>query len=121
MLVQHSHGAPRRKCHASEHPTILCCKSTIPLTNLPLLLLLIVMQGESLADTLRTLESYFDAVVIRHATADMSEVAQNCTKPVLNAGDGLGEHPTQALLDVFTIREELGTVNGIFLILFYFI
>ena len=55
---------------------------------------------------------YFDAVVIRHATADMAEVALNCTRPVLNAGDGLGEHPCQALLDVFTIREELGTVNG---------
>jgi len=72
-----------------------------------------VVKGETLADTLKTLESYFDAVVIRHATADMSEVAQYCTKPVLNAGDGLGEHPTQALLDVFTIREELGTVNGL--------
>jgi aspartate carbamoyltransferase catalytic subunit len=42
----------------------------------------------------------------------MSEVAEYCTKPVLNAGDGHGEHPTQALLDIFTIREELGTVNG---------
>lgn len=63
---------------------------------------------------MHTLESYFDAVVIRHASADMSEVAKTCTKPVLNAGDGLGEHPTQALLDVFTIREELGTVNGTF-------
>lgn len=73
---------------------------------------LIINQGETLQDTLHTLESYFDAVVIRHASADMSEVAKYCTKPVLNAGDGLGEHPTQALLDVFTIREELGTVNG---------
>ena len=36
-----------------------------------------------------------------------------CGKPVINAGDGIGEHPTQALLDVFTIREEIGTVNGI--------
>lgn len=38
--------------------------------------------------------------------------AQLCRKPVINAGDGVGEHPTQALLDVFTIREEIGTVNG---------
>ena len=39
--------------------------------------------------------------------------AQHCNKPVINAGDGVGEHPTQALLDVFTIREEIGTVNGL--------
>lgn len=38
--------------------------------------------------------------------------ARHCRKPVINAGDGVGEHPTQALLDIFTIREELGTVNG---------
>lgn len=38
--------------------------------------------------------------------------SRQCRKPVINAGDGVGEHPTQALLDVFTIREELGTVNG---------
>lgn len=38
--------------------------------------------------------------------------ATHCRKPVINAGDGVGEHPTQALLDIFTIREELGTVNG---------
>ena len=36
-----------------------------------------------------------------------------CQKPVINGGDGIGEHPTQALLDVFTIREEIGTVNGL--------
>lgn len=42
-----------------------------------------------------------------------SQIASShCRKPVINAGDGVGEHPTQALLDVFTIREELGTVNG---------
>ena len=41
----------------------------------------------------------------------MKEVAEHCRKPVINAGDGVGEHPTQALLDVFTIREEIGTVN----------
>lgn len=39
--------------------------------------------------------------------------AKVSSKPVINAGDGIGEHPTQALLDVFTIREEIGTVNGI--------
>ena len=39
--------------------------------------------------------------------------ARHSRKPVINAGDGIGEHPTQALLDVFTIREEIGTVNGL--------
>jgi aspartate carbamoyltransferase len=72
-----------------------------------------VVKGESLSDTIRTLESYFDAVVIRHSGAVMSEVAEYCQKPIINAGDGVGEHPTQALLDIFTIREELGTVNGL--------
>ena len=41
-----------------------------------------------------------------------------CRRPIINAGDGVGEHPTQALLDVFTIREEFGTVNGITVCLF---
>ncbi|CAN8005822.1 unnamed protein product, partial [Ixodes pacificus] len=39
--------------------------------------------------------------------------AKHCRKPVINAGDGVGEHPTQALLDIYTIREEIGTVNGL--------
>lgn len=44
----------------------------------------------------------------------MLQLAANyCRKPLINAGDGIGEHPTQALLDVFTIREEIGTVNGL--------
>ncbi|XP_023226465.1 uncharacterized protein LOC111627132 [Centruroides sculpturatus] len=45
------------------------------------------------------------------------KVANVCQKPVINAGDGTGEHPTQALLDVFTIREEIGTVNGLIITL----
>jgi carbamoyl-phosphate synthase/aspartate carbamoyltransferase/dihydroorotase len=40
-------------------------------------------------------------------------VANVCRKPLINAGNGVGEHPTQALLDIFTIREEIGTVNGL--------
>lgn len=43
----------------------------------------------------------------------MQRASQRCRKPLINAGDGVGEHPTQALLDVFTIREEIGTVNGL--------
>lgn len=48
----------------------------------------------------------------------VKSAAKLCRKPVINAGDGVGEHPTQALLDVFTIREELGTVNGMTVISF---
>ncbi|KAH6904964.1 aspartate carbamoyltransferase [Coprinopsis sp. MPI-PUGE-AT-0042] len=72
-----------------------------------------VQKGESLADTVRTLACYGDAIVIRHPDVGSAQVAAKYSPvPVINAGDGIGEHPTQALLDVFTIRSELGTVNG---------
>uniref|UniRef100_A0A3Q2T4G5 Multifunctional protein CAD n=1 Tax=Fundulus heteroclitus TaxID=8078 RepID=A0A3Q2T4G5_FUNHE len=70
-------------------------------------------KGESLADSVQTMCCYADVVVLRHPTPGAVETAsRHCRKPVINAGDGVGEHPTQALLDIFTIREELGTVNG---------
>ncbi|XP_019738270.1 multifunctional protein CAD isoform X1 [Hippocampus comes] len=70
-------------------------------------------KGESLADSVQTMSCYADVLVLRHPTPGAVEsVSRHCRKPVINAGDGVGEHPTQALLDVFTIREELGTVNG---------
>lgn len=47
-----------------------------------------------------------------HGFLSSQLAAKHCRRPVINAGDGVGEHPTQALLDIFTIREELGTVNG---------
>jgi Aspartate carbamoyltransferase, catalytic chain len=47
------------------------------------------------------------------ASVMLQRAANYCRKPLINAGDGIGEHPTQALLDVFTIREEIGTVNGL--------
>ncbi|PWN91267.1 putative URA2-multifunctional pyrimidine biosynthesis protein [Acaromyces ingoldii] len=73
-----------------------------------------VVKGETLADTVRTLGCYGDAVVLRHpAKGSAQEAAKFSPVPILNAGDGIGEHPTQALLDVFTIREELGTVSGL--------
>jgi len=63
---------------------------------------------ESLEDTIRCLECYVDAIVLRHPeTGSVPKVVQATTKPVLNAGDGIGEHPTQALLDSFTIWDEL--------------
>src|SRR3990172_8910212 len=68
-----------------------------------------VTKGESLTDTVRTLECYADVIVLRHPeTGSAAIAAKAARKPVINAGDGIGEHPTQALLDAFTIREELG-------------
>ncbi|KAG7214320.1 hypothetical protein INR49_004459 [Caranx melampygus] len=68
-------------------------------------------KGESLADSVQTMSGYADVLVLRHPVPGAT-ASRHCRKPVINAGDGVGEHPTQALLDVFTIREELGTVNG---------
>jgi aspartate carbamoyltransferase len=68
-----------------------------------------VTKGESLTDTVRTLECYADVIVLRHPeTGSAAIAAKAARKPVINAGDGTGEHPTQALLDTFTIFEELG-------------
>ncbi|KAL7574961.1 hypothetical protein ACA910_010780 [Epithemia clementina (nom. ined.)] len=65
-------------------------------------------KGESLEDTIRCLECYTDVTVLRHPTqGQVGHVIAQAQKPVLNAGDGVGEHPTQALLDVFTIHDEL--------------
>jgi aspartate carbamoyltransferase len=73
-----------------------------------------VTKGESLPDTVRTLEAYADVIVLRHPEVGSSALAARyARKPVINAGDGVGEHPTQALLDLFTIREELGEVDGL--------
>ena len=73
-----------------------------------------VTKGESLPDTIRTLESYADVIVLRHPDVGASEVAaEYARKPIINAGDGVGEHPTQALLDLYTIRAELGRIDGL--------
>ena len=73
-----------------------------------------VAKGESLPDTVRTLACYSDVVVIRHPEVGSAALAaQYADKPVINAGDGVGEHPTQALLDTFTIREELGRLDNL--------
>ncbi|KAI9498172.1 hypothetical protein BDB00DRAFT_867822 [Zychaea mexicana] len=73
-----------------------------------------VQKGESLADTVRTLGCYGDVIILRHPQPGSAQLAAKYSKvPIINAGDGIGEHPTQAFLDVFTIREELGTVNGL--------
>jgi aspartate carbamoyltransferase len=73
-----------------------------------------VSKGESLPDTVRTLECYADVIVLRHPEVGASALAaEYAQKPIINAGDGIGEHPTQALLDLFTIVEELGDVDGL--------
>jgi aspartate carbamoyltransferase catalytic subunit len=73
-----------------------------------------VSKGESLPDTVRTLEAYADVIVLRHPEVGSAELAAKyARKPIINAGDGIGEHPTQALLDLFTIQEEMGRVDGL--------
>lgn len=73
-----------------------------------------VSKGESLPDTIRTLEQYADVIVLRHPQIGSSQVAADyASVPVINAGDGAGEHPTQALLDLFTVQEELGRIDGL--------
>jgi carbamoyl-phosphate synthase/aspartate carbamoyltransferase/dihydroorotase/carbamoyl-phosphate synthase/aspartate carbamoyltransferase len=73
-----------------------------------------VSKGETLADTVRTLEQYSDVIVLRHPDVGSAQVAADYARvPVINAGDGAGEHPTQALLDLFTIEEELGQIDGL--------
>ncbi|BFG01259.1 CAD protein [Drosophila madeirensis] len=73
-----------------------------------------VKKGESLEDSIKVMASYSDVLVLRHPLPGaVARAALYSRKPVINAGDGVGEHPTQALLDIFTIREEIGTVNGL--------
>ncbi|MCC7119170.1 MAG: aspartate carbamoyltransferase [Anaerolineales bacterium] len=73
-----------------------------------------VTKGETLTDTVRTLECYADVIVLRHPeTGSAAIAAQAMRKPLINAGDGAGEHPTQALLDAFTIREELKQLDSL--------
>jgi len=73
-----------------------------------------VAKGESLPDTIRTLECYADVIVLRHPDVGASALAAKyARKPIINAGDGIGEHPTQALLDAFTVYEELGKLDDL--------
>ncbi|CAB4255137.1 similar to Saccharomyces cerevisiae YJL130C URA2 Bifunctional carbamoylphosphate synthetase (CPSase)-aspartate transcarbamylase (ATCase) [Maudiozyma barnettii] len=73
-----------------------------------------VKKGETLQDTVRTLASYTDAIVMRHSDEMSVHIAAKYSPvPIINGGNGSREHPTQAFLDLFTIREEIGTVNGI--------
>jgi aspartate carbamoyltransferase catalytic subunit len=71
-------------------------------------------KGESLEDTIRIVGSYADVIVLRHFESGAAERAASVSPvPIINAGDGPGQHPTQALLDLYTIRKELGKIDGI--------
>ena len=73
-----------------------------------------VAKGETLSDTVRTVSQYADVIVIRHPkTGSAKEAADAADIPVINAGDGAGQHPTQALLDLYTIRKELGKLEDL--------
>ncbi len=71
------------------------------------------VKGETLEDTIRVLNSYADAIVIRHPEIGTAERAAAVSSvPIINAGDGAGQHPTQALLDLYTIEREFGRIDG---------
>ena len=73
-----------------------------------------VRKGETIEDFARCIECYTDIMVLRSPEiGSVSKVSDVLNIPLINAGDGIGEHPTQALLDVYTIREEIGTVNNL--------
>jgi aspartate carbamoyltransferase len=72
-----------------------------------------VAKGESLPDTICTFSKLSDVIVLRHSIEGAAEIASRVSSvPIINAGDGIGEHPTQALLDLFTITDRLDTPNG---------
>ncbi|XP_050246820.1 aspartate carbamoyltransferase 2, chloroplastic-like isoform X3 [Quercus robur] len=71
-------------------------------------------KGETLEDTIRTIEGYSDIIVMRHFESGAAKrAAVTAGIPIINAGDGPGQHPTQALLDVYTIEREVGKLDGI--------
>ena len=76
-------------------------------------------KGENLSDSLLTMDQYVDAIILRHASEGVSRYASEiCQSPVINAGSGSEEHPTQAMLDVFTIMNECGKVDGLNIAIF---
>ncbi len=77
-----------------------------------------VRKGESLNDTIRMLNAYADAIVLRHPNEGSARLAGRASdKPVINAGDGAGQHPTQTLLDLATMEEAFGTLSGLRVVL----
>jgi aspartate carbamoyltransferase catalytic subunit len=75
-----------------------------------------LIKGESLADTIRMLDSYADIIVIRHRLEGAARLAAEVSDvPVINAGDGSKYHPTQAMVDLYTIWREFGKVDGLYI------
>jgi len=73
-----------------------------------------VSKGESFEDTINTFEAYSDMIILRHPQKGASENASlQAMVPIINAGDGIGEHPTQALLDLYTIYEQYGRLENL--------
>jgi aspartate carbamoyltransferase catalytic subunit len=71
-------------------------------------------KGESIGDTVRVVSAYANVIAIRHYEEGAAEAASKISPvPIINAGDGSGEHPTQALADIYTIKKELGWLNGL--------
>ena len=73
-----------------------------------------IKKGETLWDTLKMIEQYVDVAVIRHPTEGAARLAtEACSIPIINAGDGANQHPTQTLLDLYTIKKSKGTLDGL--------
>ncbi len=73
-----------------------------------------ISKGETLADTIRIVDLYSDVIVIRHPFEGSARLAAEFAEhPVINAGDGAGQHPTQTLLDLFTMAREFGDISGL--------
>lgn len=73
-----------------------------------------IIKGESLEDTIHMLAGYSDCIVIRHSEVGApARAAAVSSVPIINGGEGVGDHPTQALLDVYTVYREKGTVDGL--------
>jgi aspartate carbamoyltransferase catalytic subunit len=73
-----------------------------------------VKKGENLADTVRTVENYADTIALRHPLEGAAKLAAEFSKvPIINAGSGAEEHPTQALIDLYTIQKEKGKIDGL--------
>jgi aspartate carbamoyltransferase catalytic subunit len=71
-----------------------------------------ISKGESLIDTIKTVERYADLIVIRHPLMGSARLAADISKrPVINAGDGANQHPTQTLLDLYTIKKSFGKIE----------
>ena len=72
------------------------------------------LKGETLSDTIQMIAAYSDTIVLRHPREGSAKLASEVSKvPIINGGDGAGQHPTQTLLDLFTIKEEIGKLEGL--------